>query len=125
MSLKANIDTDVAGNITIKMRGGLDFENGLPLRQELESLCREFPESLIIIDLYNVDFVGSSGIKMFVETLEIINKQKQRIRLANVKSEFLKVFRLYTLDEAIIMWDEFDDTNTEITSINGKRTFQN
>ena len=125
MSLRAHIGTDVEGNITIKMQGGLDFENGLPLRQELEALCKEFPKSLIILDLYNVDFVGSSGIKIFVETIEIINKNKKRIHLSNVKSEFLKVFRLYTLDEAIIMWDEFDDTHTEVSSVSGKRTFQN
>ena len=97
MSIKADIHTDVHGNIIIQMQGGLNYENGIPLRQELQNMVKENPHSTIIIDFLKVDFVGSSGIGTFVETLNMINKEATKIKLANVKSEFLKVFKLYNL----------------------------
>jgi hypothetical protein len=36
----------------------------------------------------------SSGIGFFVETIQILNENKSRVKLANVKTEFLKVFKL-------------------------------
>jgi len=125
MSLKASINTDVQGNIRIKMNGGLDYENALPLRDELTSLISDFPEATIILDLNRVDFVGSSGIKVFVETIKLFNKTKPRIKLTNVGQEFIKVFRLYTIDEAIILMDEFDQNFTDLFKSARGRTFQN
>jgi len=125
MSLKASINTDVQGNIRIKMNGGLDYENALPLRDELTSLISDFPEATIILDLNRVDFVGSSGIKVFVETIKLFNKTKPRIKLTNVGQEFIKVFRLYTIDEAIILMDEFDQNFTDLFKSACGRTFQN
>ena len=49
--------------------------------------------------MQNVDFVGSSGIGQFVETLKIVNKNRTKVKLSNVRSEFLKSFQLYKLSE--------------------------
>lgn len=105
MSLMASVNTDVQGNITVEMNGGMEYENSMPLRKELLELVHEFPKANIILDMGKVDFVGSSGIKLFVETITMLNQDKVRIRLKNVKTEFLKVFRLYTLDESFLTMD--------------------
>ncbi len=128
MTMRARVRTDALGNITIHMEGGLDFENGLPLRKELETLSAQNPTSTITLDLHSLDFVGSSGIGHFVETLQALNAKKPQIKLSNVKTEFLRVFKIYDKDIMQLMHDSFDDDETENLSqrfANRKQTFQN
>lgn len=128
MAMQAQIRTDACGNITVHMDGGLDFENSLPFRRELESLTHENPSSQITIDMHNLDFVGSSGIGFFVETIQILNNKKDQIRISNVKNEFIKVFKLFDLNLMDVLINEFESDDTEFLGqqfANRKRTFQN
>jgi len=128
MAMKAQIRTDSNGNITVHMSGGLDYENSLPLRNELTELTTKNPTSTVTLDMYGLDFVGSSGIGIFVETLQILNKNKANIKLANVKSEFIKVFKLYNFDAFQLLEAEFDNDDTENLNQkfgNRKSTYQN
>ena len=128
MAMKAQIRTDSEGNITVHMNGGLDYENSLPLRIELQDLSQQNPASTITLDMFALDFVGSSGIGIFVETLQILNKNKSQIKLSNVKTEFMKVFKLYNFDAFKLIEAEFDNDDTENLNQkygNRKNTFQN
>jgi len=128
MSMKAQIRTDSMGNITVHIEGGLDFDNSLPLKNELQALAQENPASQITIDLHGLDFVGSSGIGFFVETIKILNQKKEQFKLSNVKSEFLKVFKLYDNDLMSLIEQEFDTDETDDLGqrfANRKRTYQN
>ena len=66
MAMKAQIHTDSQGNIIVHMSGGLDYENSIPLRQELTDLSTKNPACTITLDMNALDFVGSSGIGIFV-----------------------------------------------------------
>lgn len=128
MSLKAQILTDSMGNITIQMKGVLDYENTLPFRQELNQMSEENPACVITLDMHALEFVGSSGIGHFVETLKILSEKKSQIKLANVKSEFLRVFKLYEGTALEAMITKFDSDETTDLSQNfaaRKRTFEN
>jgi len=134
MSMKANILRDAMGNITVQMQGDLDYEHSMPLRDQLNELSTTNPNAKITVDLGGIDFVGSSGICHFVETVQLINKQKNdfnKMSFSNVGLEFKKIFRLYSMDEADIIWDQFDLDNDETSDLstrfagNRKRTFSN
>lgn len=128
MTMKARVRTDAHGNITIHMEGDLNYENSSPLKAELESLTKENPTSQITIDMHGLDFVGSSGIGLFVDTIKALNENKERIKISNVKTEFLKVFKLYDLDLMAVLENEFDTDDTEFLAqsfANRKRTFEN
>ena len=128
MSMKARVRTDAHGNITIHMEGDLNYENSSPLKKELETLTEENPSCKITIDMHALDFVGSSGIGLFVDTIKALNENKERIKVSNVKTEFLKVFKLYNLDLMTIIEDEFDKDDTANLSqqfAGRRRTFEN
>lgn len=133
MSMKANILRDALGNITVQMEGDLDYDHSLPLRSQLQELSAENPQSRITIDLGGIDFVGSSGICHFVESVQFINKTKQfhnKMMLSNVSGEFKKIFKLYSIEEADLIWDQFDlddDRTNDLSQRFGarKRTFSN
>lgn len=133
MSMKANILRDAMGNITVQMRGDLDYEHSAPLREELNELAGKNPNAKITVDLGGIDFVGSSGICHFVETVHLINKKKNdfnKMSLSNVSLEFKKIFKLYSIEEADLICEKFDFDNDETEGLSTefgarKRTFEN
>ncbi len=132
MSIKSDIQRDSFGNITIRMKGGLDYEYCIPLREELYSIVKNHPQIDITIDLAGMDFVGSSGISHFVETVKLIHENKggQGLNLANVNDEFQKVFKLFNLHEYSLYDTDFDMDNDITEGLNTqfgnrRRTFEN
>src|SRR5690606_27078354 len=116
MSMKANVLRDANGNIIVHMQGDLNYDHSIPLRNELQNIASNNPQSNITIDLGAIDFVGSSGICHFVETIKYLKENRMaNVNHSNVKPEFLKIFRLYSLDEADYVADlmDFDTDETE------------
>lgn len=131
MSMKAQIMRDSTGNIVVQMQGDLTFDNSIPLREELYSIASRHPESEIHINMSGLDFVGSSGISHFVETIKILKTNcRQEIVLSNINPDFVRVFNLYGMEEAKAIMNSFDmdSENTAQLNIrfgNRRRTFEN
>lgn len=131
MSMKANVLRDANGNIIVHMQGDLNYDHSEPLRNELQNIAAANPHSTITIDIGAIDFVGSSGICHFVETVKYLKEnRKYAVSLSNVKPEFLKVFRLYSLNEAEYVAElmQFDNDETEGLNTrfgNRNNTFEN
>ncbi|MBP9673456.1 MAG: anti-sigma factor antagonist [Bacteriovoracaceae bacterium] len=135
MSIRAHIITDIHGNIVVQMRGGLDYDTSIPLRKELKVLLNANPYSKVTVDMEMVEFVGSSGIGQFVDTICSINSENDsaRLTLSNVKNEFLRVFKLYAqgnsqdIEKYIESFDMENDHTSDLNILHGgkKRTFQN
>lgn len=133
MSMKANIIRDAFGNILVQMEGDMSFDNTIPLRRELEMLAQNHPTSEFSIDMAALNFVGSSGIGHFVETLKLLRtnyKRKKIITLKNVHQDFNKIFKLYGLTEEHVLIENLgmSDDQTEFLNQefgNRKYTFEN
>ena len=131
MSMKANVLRDANGNIIVHMQGDLNYDHSMPLRVELQSIADQNPHSSITIDIGAIDFVGSSGICHFVETVKYLKEnRKATVNLSNVKPEFLKIFKLYSLNEAdyVAEFMNFDNDETENLNTrfgNRDQTFEN
>ncbi len=131
MSMKANVLRDANGNIIVHMQGDLNYDHSYPLRNELQQIAHNNPNTKITIDLGAIDFVGSSGICHFVETLKIMKENKSNnINISNVKPEFLKIFKLYSLNEAdyvaeLMNFDNDDTENLSSRFANRDQTFEN
>ncbi len=108
MSMKIQARTDAYGDITVYMEGGLDYQNSVFLKYRLEKIVSENPFSTITLDLYRLDFVGSSGIGFFAEIIKTMNSRKKQIRISNAKNEFVKVFKLFNLDIEDASADELE-----------------
>lgn len=131
MSMKANVLRDANGNIIVHMQGDLNYDHSLPLRNELQHIADKNPNSKITIDLGAIDFVGSSGICHFVETVKILKEdRKANVSLSNVKPEFLKIFRLLSINEADYVAELMNFDNDDIENLNTRfgnrnQTFEN
>jgi anti-anti-sigma factor len=95
--MHAHVHLDSFGNLYIQIHGELNFENMQWVRQELYDLSEKYPASSLTIDFFKLDFVGSSGMNHFVETIQTLLRRKASTFICHLRSEFYKVFQLYGL----------------------------
>jgi anti-anti-sigma factor len=93
--IKKNGDT-----IVVSMNGKLDFETTIPLREDLGKILRQTQgdsaAKKIIFSFENLEFVGSSGISSFVQTLKDFNASSPlKPRFCHVGSEFRRVIKAF------------------------------
>lgn len=101
--------------LIVTMDGRLDFGTYVPLREQLSRLVakEEFQRASsdaapakIIFDLKNLEFVGSSGISSFVQTLKEFNEQMSvRPKYCNVKSEFKRIIKAFDEESLFEFFD--------------------
>ena len=105
--------------IVVSMNGKLDFETNVPLREELDKIMRTQrtdSTARIIFNLENLEFVGSSGISSFIQTMKEFNSTAEtRPVYCNVRSEFKRVIKAFDEEQQF----EFHDTEER-----ARRSFQ-
>jgi len=99
--------------IVVNMDGRLDFDTYLPLRENLSKLARtentDSTPKKIIFNLENLEFVGSSGITSFVQTLKEFNTSAAtRPRYCNVKSEFCRIIKAFDETDVFQIYENED-----------------
>jgi anti-anti-sigma factor len=105
LTMKASIRND--GDFTIlDISGYLDFENSRPVAESIGELYSKNQGSKILINLEELEFVGSSGISAFVKSLRVFNRMRIKPVYFGLKSEFIKLFRLF---EGADPFEIFDD----------------
>ena len=95
--------------LIVNMDGRLDFETSEPLKQDLEKIKRQSQSdsvAQIVFNLENLEFVGSSGISSFVQTMREFNDNAaSKPRYCNVKSEFKRVIKAFEGEDAFEFFD--------------------
>lgn len=83
--------------MVVELTGRLDFETAQPFRRTcLEHLVHQ----KVVLDMNQLNFVGSLGIKDFVETIEgLFQKTHTGVRLCGVSSEFRRLFESSTINQ--------------------------
>ena len=99
--------------VIVTITGHLSFESQEPLKSNLHRLIDETKTDTVakkvIFNLEDLEFVGSSGISTFVQTLKDFNaKSPVKPRYCNVKSEFQKVIRAFDDDRLFEFYDDED-----------------
>jgi anti-anti-sigma factor len=111
----------VGDTMVVTMDGRLNHEAQEPFRQDLTRLMQnsrtDSVPKKIIFNFENLEFVGSSGISAFVQTLREFNTRSSlRPRYCHVKSEFRRVMKAF--DEENLF--EFHDNEER-----ARRSFDN
>ena len=96
--------------VVVTMDGHLDFETHLPLRENLSKIIdnskTDSVPKKIIFNLEKLEFVGSSGISSFVQTLKDFNSSSPtRPKYCNVKSEFQRIIKAFDEENAFDFYE--------------------
>lgn len=75
--------------------GHLSFIHAKQLREQLESFYVNKKNKKIIFNLKNLEFIGSSGIKPFIQIFKRLNKRRTKPRLCGLSPEYQRLFRAF------------------------------
>lgn len=80
-----------SGEVTVVyISGQINYETVDPFR---ETCMRQFRDEKVVFNLQNLNFVGSSGITQFIQTIgDLASSNPSGLKLCRVGSEFKKVF---------------------------------
>lgn len=106
--MKTNFRKD-GDSIIVTLEGRLDYETTDALRENLDRLFETENKARFIFDFAGLQFVGSSGISAFIQTLREFNsKAPIRPRYTNVRSEFKKMITAFD-EQGTFDFDERTD----------------
>lgn len=84
--------------LTIRLEGQLNYSFAIPLRKSLIEATMNSNLDRIYLDLEKVEFIGSSGILHFVETIKtIFTIAPNKLCIKKIQPEFLQIFKIYNL----------------------------
>jgi len=103
----------------VRPQGRLDLQGGRDLEQQLMDLTTN-NQTLLIIDLEQVDFMDSSGLVALAKALKTARKDCWRLVLCNLQAPVKLIFELTQLDSVFEIFDNYDAvkaTMAEVVSI--------
>ncbi len=114
--MKAQIKK-VGDTIVVAVDGKLDYETHGSFKENLQKIAAaakpargantDATPTQVIFDMEGLEFVGSSGITQFIQTLkEFGNKTDQKARILKASSEFKKVMRAYDDEQTFEFADD-------------------
>ena len=108
MSLRANISKE--GDVTIlEFHGKLNFENQAELRANLVEILQSGKQ--VVVDLNGLDFIGSSGVTNFIQTVREVSQETGLTpRFCNVSREFKKIMQAFRIQQ-----DSIHESRAEAT----------
>jgi anti-anti-sigma factor len=114
--MKAQIKK-VGNTLVVSVDGKIDYETQEPFKENLKKIAArtntDSTPTKVIFDMENLEFVGSSGITQFIQTLkEFGNDTDQKARILHASSEFKKVMRAYDEEQTF----EFSDLDFSPTT---------
>ncbi len=100
MTIRATISAE--GDITfLEFHGKLNFENQQHLREEIADVLQKNRQ--VVVDLNGLDFVGSSGITNFIQTIRDVGLELGLMpRFCNVGREFRRIMDAFHIQPEII-----------------------
>ncbi len=91
--------------IIIFLEGRLDVHLSAEVEKGITSLVSKNPNDNFILNLKDVEYMSSSGLRIFVSTMRVLKETKRLLKLSNMNSAVKKIFEVV---ELIDMFDIYD-----------------
>ncbi len=93
------------GNINVlSLTGRLDAYNATELEKKLNALI-EAGQYNLVIDLEKLEYISSSGLRVFLATLKRVKKEQGDIKLAGMQSFIAEVFNISGFSQLFSIFD--------------------
>ncbi|MDH5717395.1 MAG: STAS domain-containing protein [Spirochaetia bacterium] len=100
------IKTKQAGNsIIVYLKGRLDVHLSAEIEKELNKLIDENTKADLIINMREVEYMSSSGLRILVAAMRILKEKDRSLRLCALNSAVRKVFEVVELIDMFEVYD--------------------
>ncbi len=92
----------------IHFEGKLDVNLSLAVEVELEKMIT-LGVKKIIIDLKNVEYLSSSGLRIFISAMRKLNEQGGHLLLCSITPMVKKIFKIVELEDLFQVYDTLEE----------------
>lgn len=111
------LNTKRTGNaLIIYLSGRLDVHLSAEIEKEISKIITEYPNSHLVVNLKDVEYMSSSGLRIFVSTMRILKDSKRVLKLCNLNNAVIKIFEVVELMD---LFDIYDKEEEAIESLAG------
>lgn len=103
------LNTRKEGNIQIiELEGRLDVHLSLEIEQAVNDLIDK-GEKFLLFDLAGVQYLSSSGLRIFIAAMRRLKGVEGSLKLANMSESVKKIFKVVELIDLFEIYDSVDD----------------
>lgn len=92
----------------VKLEGKLDVNLSVSIESELDALIDSGSNNLIL-EISKVEYLSSSGIRVFINMMRKIKDKNGRLVLASVPDVIKKILKTVDLEDLFEVFDSVDD----------------
>ncbi|TFH42354.1 MAG: anti-sigma factor antagonist [Chrysiogenales bacterium] len=93
--------------VVVYLAGRLDVHLSAEIEKEINKIIQNEPDTHMLMNLNDVEYMSSSGLRIFVSTMRMLKEQKRHLKLCNMNNAVKKIF------EVVELMDMFDIYDTE------------
>ena len=101
----------VDNNVIINLSGRLDVHLSADTEKAINDLIKSESASNFVLNLNDVEYMSSSGLRIFVSTMRVLKESKRKLALCSMNNAVKKIFEVVELTD---MFDIFDAENEAI-----------
>ncbi|OHD63590.1 MAG: anti-anti-sigma factor [Spirochaetes bacterium RBG_13_51_14] len=99
--------------VVVYLAGRLDVHLSAEIEKEINKIIQNEPDTHLLMNLNDVEYMSSSGLRIFVSTMRILKEQKRMLKLCNMNSAVKKIFEVVELMD---MFDIFENEDEALKS---------
>ncbi len=95
--------------VVVYLAGRLDVHLSAEIEKEINKIIQNESDMHLLMNLQNVEYMSSSGLRIFVSTMRILKEQKRMLKLCNMNNAVKKIFEVVELMDMFDIYDSEDE----------------
>ncbi|MBN1500225.1 MAG: STAS domain-containing protein [Spirochaetes bacterium] len=99
--------------VVINLSGRLDVHLSSDIEKGINEIIKSDPESHLLLNLEEVEYMSSSGLRIFVSTMRLLKDNDRKLKLCCINNAVKKIFEVVELMD---MFDIYENENDALKS---------
>ncbi|MBN1496639.1 MAG: STAS domain-containing protein [Spirochaetes bacterium] len=105
-----NLNLKRVGNVVVVyLAGRLDVHLSAEIEKEINKIIQNETDTHLLMNLSDVEYMSSSGLRIFVSTMRILKEQKRQLKLCNMNNAVKKIFEVVELMDMFDIYDSEEE----------------
>ena len=96
-------------NLIIYLNGRLDVHLASEIEKDLNTIIKNQPTKDIVLNLEEVEYMSSSGLRVFVSLMRTLKDSERKLKLSNLSAAVKKVFEVVELMDMFNIYDSEEE----------------
>lgn len=95
--------------VVVYLSGRLDVHLSAEIEKEINKIIQNDSSTHLLMNLNDVEYMSSSGLRIFVSTMRILKEQKRMLKLCNMNNAVKKIFEVVELMDMFDIYDSEEE----------------